>query len=516
MLAHAIGHTLSRMMRYSAGTPPTLQPQLRQTATLRALLYRARHTVFGRKFGFQALLNLPDSAILDGYRQQVPLFNYEQMYQSWWYRVKAGETGVVWPEPIQYMANSSGTTLGSSKYVPVSPSMIRSAQRASRQFMGQLVPLGMPADALGRSVLSIGAIPQFKQEEAVLTGLFSGIVFGQTPSWIRPLFKPDSKAYHLEWAEKMDYMVREAPRWDLGAMYGFPVWITPLLEKIVQTHGLRTIRDIWPNLRGYAYAGMKIDPYWPRLAPVLGLDSPEDDPNHIMVLETYVASEGYFALQNRRERGTMLLLTRNDIYFEFIPFDGAHFDQQGDVLPNCRPLHWGALSVGVEYALLITNNSGAWRYLLGDTVVFESLEPPQIRFAGRTAHFLNECSEQISMGNLEMALLKAARERDFKFNDFTVLPRSDGNHFIHDWYIEATNLPPLLSHQLDQTLRQLNDCYDRARQKEALLAPEIIHLPPGTFQGWLTARGKADGQSKVPRVMKNKQAEQFRQYVTLM
>jgi GH3 auxin-responsive promoter len=516
MTAHVIGTLLTRWMRWREGSPLEGQPALQQVSTLQQLLFRARDTAFGRAHHFSALLQVPPDELPLAFQQAVPIFTYEQIFTQWWHRILQGEPNVAWPEPIRYMANTSGTTLGSSKYVPVSPSMIRSTQRKSRQFMGQLATMGLPPDTLGRSVLSIGAPSVFKQEGGILTGMFSGIVFGQTPRWIRPMFKPGPRAYDLEWPEKVAFIAQNAKKWDLGAMYGFPVWMTPLLEEIVAYNKVRTIHDIWPNLRAYSYAGMKIDPYWPRLAPILGLEQQEvTEKDPIALLETYVASEGYFAMQTRQQRGTMRLLTNHEIYFEFIPFTTANFDDWGQPRKGCPVHQWTDLSVGTEYALLVSNNSGAWRYLIGDTIVFESLEPPEIRFAGRTAHFLNECQERLSVGNLEMAMVQVAERLGFRFNDFTVIPQHRNGQTVHIWCIASESVPKNLSLELERTLRQLNDDYDCARSKNALLAPEIQCLNPGTFQQWLLWRGKADGQSKVPRVMKGKQAEDFLNYLGL-
>lgn len=474
-------------------------PTLSQQDVLRRLMQQAQNTLFGKTYQFEALSRLPDGQLADAYRQAVPLFTYEQMYGQWWARIFEGEEQVCWPEHISFMAHSSGTTAASAKMIPVSPSMIQQTLMVSRSVLKAAPRLGVDTAALTRPVISIGAPTALHSVGDFQCGMFSGIVFGHTPSLLRRWFKPEPEGYNLpDWESRLHYIVQHAPQWDIGAIYGFPCWVTPMLERIVTHYGVHNITDIWPNLNVYAYSGMSIAPYREALRQMMG--------GRPVWIESYVASEGYFAFQMNKESAGMRLLTNWSVYYEFVPFQEQYFEDNGQPRSDAEAIGLKEVQTGVEYAMVITNNSGAWRYVLGDTIVFTSVHPPEIRFAGRTAHFINETGERLSLGNLEMAFTETCTQTGLKSCDFTVLSHKNGNAFTHIWYVESVALPDDFTRQLDTVLQRFNADYRHIRKSGLLTMPEVKGVAPGTFHRYMRDFGRDNGQSKIVRVLKGAQA----------
>lgn len=478
-----------------------------QQQTLRYLLARSADTALGRHFNFKALLQLPDHELESAYRQCVPVFHYLTIEDPWWQRTASGEPGVCWGGPIRNIGLSSGTTSGSSKLIPVSDDMIRTTKLASRAFVAHALHLGINADALGRHVLSIGGSITLSPKNGLKYGTFSGIVSGQSPWYWQSTYKPGKAGQALtNWSEKIEYIARHAATWDIGAMYGFPCWVTPILEKISEQHGVERLTDLWPNLRLYAFSGMKIDPYRERLRGLLGPELPW--------LETYVASEGYFAIQHRLNQPGMRILTNNEIYYELIPFNDDNFDEMGYPRPDAQAIPLQEAIPGLDYALTVTNNSGAWRYVPGDVIRLEQQDPPLITFVGRTALYINDCSERLSIGNLEAAFTQVVQDTGITSTDFAVQSIAVEDYFIHRWYVECPDLPPDTANKIDHALCQRNDNYHRMRNLGVIREVNIIRLEPGTFHRYLAATGRANGQSKTPRVLKGNAAIHWEEWLS--
>jgi len=263
---------------------------------------------------------------------------------------------------------------------------------------------------------------------------------------------------------------------------------------------------MWPNLSFYVHGGVAMEPYKKGFEKLLG--------KPITYIETYLASEGFLAYQNRQHAKGMKLAINNNIFFEFVPFDEQHFDAEGNMLPDARALMIHEVEEGRDYAILISTNAGAWRYLIGDTVRFVDLEHLEIIITGRTKHFLSLVGEHLSVENMNRAIQMVANELNVCIPEFTVAGIPYGNFFAHHWFVACDD--PVDEAQLrlllDAKLKQLNDDYEVER-KHALKEVLLTVLPEHAFLDFMASKGKIGAQHKFPRVLKGKMWEDWQQFL---
>ena len=333
-----------------------------QRETLVKLLKKAKSTQFGHAYDFDGILKL-DSPMV-GFQQSVPIFDYTRMHKDWWSKSLAGEHDVSWPGSIKYYALSSGTSGAASKYIPVTSSMIKSMRRTSIRQLLTLVNYDLPEDLFGKGVLVLGGSSDLEKVGNYFMGDLSGINQANMPFYSTPFYKPGKAiARQKDWNLKIDEIVKKAPSWDIGMITGVPAWNQIVLERIIQTYRLNTIHDIWPNLSVFIYGGVAFEPYRSAFDRLLG--------KPIHCLETYLASEGFLAYQSRKEVKGMELVLNNGIFMEFIPFNSLNFNEIGELRPEAQiHLLIDEVRENEEYAILISTNAGAWRYLIGDTIKF--------------------------------------------------------------------------------------------------------------------------------------------------
>lgn len=340
------------------------------------------------------------------------------------------------------------------------------------------------------------------------SGDLSGITTSKLPIWIQQFYKPGKKiAKNRNWGDKLDQIVEKAPEWDIGIIMGVPAWLQLLLEKIIERYKLKTIHDIWPNLRLFAHGGVSFEPYKLGFERLLG--------QPIFYIETYLASEGFLAYQALPDRKSMRLVLNNGIYFEFIPFNSENFDEEGNLLPNPKPLTFQKIEDGKEYALLISTCAGAWRYLIGDVIRIVSKEEAEIVITGRTKHFLSLCGEHLSVDNMNKAIEHASEKFAIQVKEFTVLGVPHDSLFGHHWYVGTDDVvdPKILIKLIDKQLKVLNDDYAIER-KHALKKVKLTLVPTAFFYDWMRLQGKEGGQNKFPRVLKGDRAASWKQFLS--
>ena len=277
------------------------------------------------------------------------------------------------------------------------------------------------------------------------------------------------------------------------------------MERIVAHYNLDSIHEIWPNLYVYVHGGVFMDPYIQRLNLVLG--------RPIGLLDTYLASEGYFGYQEKTEQKGMRLLLNNGIFFEFIPFNTDNFDENGVVKKNASAYTIEQVQEGVDYALVISTNAGLWRYLIGDLVRFTNREEHELVISGRIRQFLSLCGEHLSLGNINEGLLQTSEKFGVEFSEFTIY--ADEIKQCHCWYLGTTHLvddPNVLLSYLDKVLSHTNDDYNSAR-KYSLNAPEIKIVSPQVFYDFMASQKKLGSQNKMPRVLNKKQSETWLSFI---
>lgn len=463
--------------------------------TLKRLLHKARNTQFGEHYGFDQILN--SGNIYEAFRDAVPCGDYLNML-PWWEKARAGESDVTWPGKIENFALSSGTSDGASKFIPVSNEMVKAIRRASMRQIMAIARTDMPKDHMTKHWLMIGGSTSLNYNGVYYAGDLSGITTSKIPPLFQRVSKPDPEIKaSSNWQEKIERITLEADKWDVSMVAGVPAWIQLLFQNIIKHYNLNNIHDIWPNLEVYIHGGVSIKPYKHGLNALLG--------KPIKYFETYLASEGFIAFQNRENSdGGMRMLLRNGIFHEFVPFNEENFDENNMLRPNAKAVPIWEAEENVEYALLVSTCSGTWRYLIGDTIKFTNLKRKEIVITGRTKHFISMVGEHLSVDNMTEAVNRLAQEMDTDFPEFTMAGIRQEGHFGHRWYIGATD-PEMVgkdfSAQLDKHLSALNDDYEVERQ-HALKYIDVHVIPAEWFLDWMRDNGKEGSQHKFPRVMK--------------
>ncbi|MEM0996702.1 MAG: GH3 auxin-responsive promoter family protein [Bacteroidota bacterium] len=465
-----------------------------QERVFQKLLQRSADTAFGRHYGFADIRQASDPR--EAFRAAVPLCDYAGMH-PWWQRAEDGEPNVTWPGKIKYFALSSGTSGAPSKHIPVTKDMIRATQVASVRQLLVLRKFNLGGVALQRRILTLSGSTALQDYGHHFKGDVSGINVKNIPFFMRLLQKPNSKiSRNKDWETRLNMMVEKAPKWDIGIVAGVPAWLDVLIERIREEYKVDSIHDIWPHLRAFIHGGVAIDPYKRKLETHFK--------RPMAYIETYLASEGFIALQTRPYAAGMELLHSNGIYYEFIPFDEEHFDEHGQVLhPHVPTYGIDQVEIGKPYALVMSTCSGAWRYLIGDVVRFVSLAPAELIIDGRTKHFLSLCGEHLSVDNMNQGLGVVAKRLGVSFPEFTVAGIQHGGKLGHHWFVgcDQTVDVPVVQELLDRAIAGVNDDYPVERQ-HALKHMFVEVLPNRVFLDYLEHLGKVGGQSKFPRVMK--------------
>lgn len=476
-----------------------------QTRTLRKLLSRAEYTAFGEQYNFSKILNEKD--VIKAYQQIVPTHDYNKIFRRWWYRSLNGEPFICWPGKVKYFALSSGTSEASSKHIPVTKDMLRAIRRASiKQILAQ-AHYNLPEKHFERGILMLGGSTHLNYNGTYFEGDLSGITASNIPFWFQHFYKPGRRiSRERDWNAKLDEIVHMAPNWDIATICGVPAWVTILLEKIIVHYQVKTIHDVWPNLNIYVHGGVSLAPY------KKGFEKLTARP--LIYMETYLASEGFIAYHDRPDSEGMRMVLDNGIFFEFVPFTERNFDAEGNMKENPETLSIGEVQEGTEYALLMSTCAGAWRYLIGDTIKFTSLQNQEIIITGRTKHFLSLCGEHLSQDNMNRAIELVSEEFNIDIKEFTVVGIPYGSLFAHKWYIgtEDTVNVKALKEKLDERLKELNDDY-RVERIAALKDVIVEILPSSIFYEWMEKKGKIGAQNKFPRVMKNKHLAEWEEFL---
>ncbi len=477
-----------------------------QLKVLKKLLRKARFTEFGQQYNFDEILM--GNHVGKKFQELVPVFDYNKIHNQWWHKSLEGKADVCWPGKIKYYALSSGTSEAASKYIPVTTDLLRGNRIV---MLKQLFTLRnyehIPVKSLSKGWLTIGGSTDLQKEEGYYAGDLSGIIQKRAPFWFQPFYKPGKRiAREKDWEKKIDEIVEKAPNWDISFLVGVPAWIQLVVERIIERHKLKTIHDIWPNLAFFVHGGVAFEPYKKGFEKFLA--------KPLIYIETYLASEGFIAYQDRQYNRGMRLVTNVHIFHEFIPFNEKNFDADGNVVDHPETLMLHEVQEGKEYALLLSTSAGTWRYLIGDTIKFVDRLRAEIVITGRTKHFLSLVGEHLSVDNMNKAVQMAGKDLNISIPEFTVAGIPYGNFFAHHWYVACNDAvdKELLSSTIDQKLKELNDDY-AVERKSALKELFMDVLTEEHFMKFMRQKGKLGGQHKFPRVLKGKMLEDWKQFL---
>lgn len=477
-----------------------------QKLELERLLLKAQNTEFGIHYHFKDILK--SSHLIHAFRESVPIFSYEKIFEEWWYRLLEPQPNITWPGQVKYFALSSGTSNASSKHIPVTDIMTKSMRRAALKLFFSLKNHSLPPHLFTKHMLLIGSSSQLNAYNGYFTGDLSGINARKPPFWIRGYYKPGGEIAKIkDWKERLNEICKESKNWDVGFVTGVASWVQLTIEAVMDYHKIDDIHKLWPNLKIFVNGGVALDPYRESFQKLCS--------KPITFLDSYLASEGFIAFQNRPHTKSMAMLLNNHIFFEFVPFNEDNFDDEGNIYPHAKTLHIGQVEADVNYALLLSNCAGAWRYLIGDTVKFTDLDKKEIIITGRTKHFLSLCGEHLSVDNMNQAIINLQARLGIIIKEFTVHGVAEDGFFAHQWYL-GTNTgisEDILAATLDEELKRTNDDYATEREGNLLKNIYVKKVDTGLFFKWLQEKSSSGGQNKFPRVLKGERIREWHSFI---
>jgi hypothetical protein len=481
------------------------QPIQEQEKVLEELLKKAKDTLFGKYYFFDNILQSDN--IQKTFAEKVPFFDYHQMNDQWWSRLHEGQTDVSWPGKPSYFALSSGTTGKTSKRIPVTDDMIEAIRLAGIKQVGALSNFDLPSDFFETEFMMLGSSTNLVEKDDHLEGEISGISASRIPFWFKGYYKPGEDIAKIDdWDERVQHIAENAKNWDIGALSGIPSWLELMLKKVIEHHNLDNIHDIWPNLQVYTSGGVAFQPYEKSFNALLA--------HPITVIDTYLASEGFIAFQNRPETTAMKLITDNGIYFEFVPFKPEYILKDGSISQDAVVLNLSQVKTDEDYILIMSTVSGAWRYLIGDTIAFTDVERAEIKITGRTKFFLNVVGSQLSVNKMNAAVRDLEETFDIEIPEYTISAKRFDGEFYHSWYL-GTNAKidnAKLAEALDESLQNANKNYKVARGK-SLKGVKVTSVSPDVFYEWSGANKKKGGQVKMEKVMGEEKFKDWEAFV---
>ncbi len=462
-----------------------------QHGILFSQLFKGEETVYGKKYGFSSVSSYED------FRRNVPVVTYED-FEPFIERARRGEKDISWPGSIRQFAKSSGTTNAKSKFIPISDDSLEECHfKAGKDLISMYVNNHPENSLFMNKNLRLGGSAELYQDFNTKFGDLSAILIDNLPFWVEITTTPSKKVSLMtEWESKLKAIVEEVVKQDVGSLTGVPSWMMVLLQRVLKETGKKNISEIWPNLEVFFHGGISFKPYREQYRDLIG--------KKINYYETYNASEGFFGIQDRSGSDEMLLMLDYGIFYEFIPMETF-----GTANEKAIPLE--EVEIGKNYAVVISTNGGLWRYLIGDTVRFTSLDPFRIKISGRTKHYINAFGEELMIDNVETALDKACEKTGATISDYTGAPvyMQQGESGAHEWVFEFEKTPQNLDDFIDtfdNTLKSLNSDYEAKRYNDMTLKRPIVHVAkPQLFYRWMESRGKLGGQNKVPRLSNDRE-----------
>jgi len=452
------------------------------------LLNLAKDTIWGRKYDYKSIQSI------DEYKKRVPIQNYDA-FQPLIDRVFKGEQNLLWPTEIKWFAKSSGTTGAKSKFIPVSMESLEDCHyKGGKDLLAMYVNSHPNSEIYSGKTLTIGGSSEINQFNSdAYYGDLSAIIIKNLPFWVQIKRIPNKDISLLsDWEEKVEMMAKFSMDKNVTVISGVPSWTLVILNRVLELSKTDNLYDVWPNLELYMHGGVNFNPYIKEYQRII----PGDKMNYV---ETYNASEGFFAIQDGPRENGLLLMLDYGIFYEFLPLQNLR-------QPGAKTLSLSEVELGKQYALILTTNAGLWRYLIGDTVEFVSKAPYRIIVSGRTKSFINVFGEELMVGNADKAFNKVCKEMAVEIKEYTAGPiyMKNTESGGHEWIIEFKKEPKNLmafTIAFDDELKTLNSDYEAKRVNDYnLKLPLVKSVPSGTFYNWMKKKGKLGGQNKVPRL----------------
>jgi hypothetical protein len=466
-----------------------------QREVLSRLVSLARDTEYGHAHAFGSIKDYND------FRRHTPVSSYEDL-KGYIDRMRHGERDVLWPGRVKWYAKSSGTTNDKSKFIPVSKEGLHGNHFGGTFDVMALYLRNNPQSRVfdGRSLILGGShAPNYNLPGSLVGDLSAILIENMNPLANLVRIPKKKTALISDFEVKRDRIAREAMKKNVTNISGVPSWMLSVLSRVMELSGKQHLEEVWPNLEVFFHGGVAFTPYHEQYEQLI--TSPR-----MHYMETYNASEGFFSVQDDPADKSMLLLLDRSVFYEFMEVSGF-----GDFGTSAEPVPLWAVEPGKNYAMLISTANGLWRYALGDTIRFTSVNPYKFVITGRTKHFINAFGEELIIDNAERGLDYACQQSGAEVLEYTAAPvfMDDKARCRHQWLVEFSREPSDLQHfaqLLDQRLQQLNSDYEAKRYKNITLQPlELIKARPGLFADWMRLRGKLGGQNKVPRLSNSRE-----------
>ncbi len=458
-----------------------------QNEELKKLIQISKNTEFGKQYEFSSIDNY------ETFSERIPSFTYEEYFPIINKTIN-GNQNIFWPEKIKWFAQSSGTTNSKSKFIPVSNSSLDNCHfKGGKDMLCLYLNNNENSNMfLGKS-LRLGGSRKIYENNDHYFGDLSAILIDNLPVWAELISTPNNEISLMDkWDEKIDAIIKGTLQEDVRSLAGVPSWMLTLLNKLLETTGKKYIDEIWKNLEVYFHGGVSFKPYRSEFNNIISNKK-------FKYYEVYNASEGFFAIQDQNESDELLLMLDYGVFYEFIEINNTNQSE--------KIIDLSKVEIGVNYALLITTNSGLWRYKIGDTIVFTNLKPFRIKVSGRTKHFINTFGEEVIIENVEKSLEIALKKFNCTIKDFTVAPlyMKNGKKGKHEWMIEFIKEPNNIDEfmeEIDFQIQNNNSDYKAKRFKNITLdRPKLIIARKNLFYDWLKKKKKLGGQNKVPRLL---------------
>ena len=471
-------HQIELFMKY----PMEVQEEL-----LFGLLKSAENTVLGKKYDYNSIKNYKT------FNERIPVSTYEEL-EPYIEQTRQGAQNIFWNSTIKYFAKSSGTTNAKSKFIPVSSEALEhNHYKASKDLLCMYLNNNENSQLFTGKSLRLGGSRELYENNNTFFGDLSAILIDNMPMWAEFSSTPSNKTSLMSnWETKLPAIIKESSLENVTSLAGVPSWMMVLLNKTLEENKKTNILEIWPNVEVYFHGGVSFDPYKEQYKNLF----PKDD---FKYYEIYNASEGFFALQDQNNVSELLLMLDYGIFYEFIPMDTFGKENQKVIPLSEVELH-------KNYALVITTNSGLWRYLIGDTIRFTSLQPFRIKVTGRTKHHINVFGEELMVENTDTALAKTCKTLHCEIIDYTVAPifMKGKEKGAHEWMIEFKKHPDNMANfsaLLDKNLQEVNSDYEAKRFNNMTLNPLVLNVArKNLFYDWLKKKDKLGGQHKIPRL----------------
>lgn len=462
-----------------------------QEALLLSLVKTAEKTLFGRAHGFEEIKTIED------FQKRVPIADYEDL-KPYIEKVKHGDRHILWPETPLYFAKTSGTTSG-AKYIPISEEGMPYQTGAAQSALFHYIAQKNNADFVAGKMIFLQGSPELEEINGIKTGRLSGIVAHHIPSYLQKNRLPSLKTNLIEdWETKVDEIVKETEKENMTLISGIPPWLIMYFEKLIARNG-KKITQLFPNLQLIITGGVNYEPYREKMEELLG--------GKVDILQTFPASEGFFAFQDDYTKEGLQLLSNHGIFYEFVPLE-----QFGK--PDANRLTLREIELHKDYAMILTTNSGLWAYSIGDVVRFISKSPYKILVSGRTKHFTSAFGEHVIAYEVEEAMKATVENFPAQITEFHLAPQVNPAEGLpyHEWFIEFEKEPENLEQfrqYLDLELRKRNVYYDDLITGNILQPLIISKLKKSAFHEYAKSEGKLGGQNKIPRLANDRKIGDF-------